>query len=105
MLALVQLRYGSTTDFRQEIMSWADVAKVSGVSPCTARDAVSRFHKNGDRFVPKKYPSKTAAFPQELKEQLVRPATLIEMRFLPIRERARRHSEEMGVRVSAYLLR
>ena len=31
---------------------------------------------------------------------MVAPETLIDMRFLPIRERAVRHSEDMGIRVT-----
>ena len=105
MLALVQLRYGSLTDFRQPIMSFADVSKVSGVAAATASRAVGRFHKNGDRFLPRRARPRMNGFPAAVRARLARPETLMEMRFLPIRERARRHSEELGVRLSVYLLR
>ena len=105
VLALVQLRYGSTTDFRQQIMSWKDVSKVSGVATATISRAIHNFHKNGDRFVPRRSKGRAAAIPPALQQRMVSQEALMAMRFLPVRERARRHSQELGVPVSHYQLR
>ena len=105
VLALVQLRYGSTSDFRQEIMSFKEVAKVSGVAIATVRDCLRRFHKNGDRFLPRRSRVAKAELPAELKQRMVSEEALVAMRFLPVRERAKRHSEELGVPISHHQLR
>lgn len=52
VLYLVKLRYGSETNFdTDDILSYEEVAKRSGVSPATVRDNLIRFHRNGDKFV------------------------------------------------------
>ena len=67
VLYLVKLRYGSETNFdTDDILSYEEVAKRSGVSPATVRDNLIRFHRNGDKFVQYKARGRRSTIPLEL---------------------------------------
>ena len=52
VLYLVKLRYGPEMNFdTNDVLSYPQVAKRSGVAVSTVRDTIIRFHKNGDKFV------------------------------------------------------
>ena len=106
VLYLVKLRYGSETNFdTDDIASYPEVAKRSGVAVSTVRDNIIRFHRNGNKFVKYKILGRKSTIPLELQKAMVEPEVLIAMRFLPLRTRAERHSKQFGVKVTLVQLR
>ena len=56
-------RYGSTHRFDREVLSYAQVAQVSGVAASTVRASILRFHINGNRFLPRTGQGRKFAIP------------------------------------------
>ena len=105
ILTLIRHRYGSTERFDGDVLSYAEVAKVSGVAPATVRSNIIRFHRNGNRVITKKRPGRTPRIPEELQLKMVASETLTDMRFLPMRVRAQKHSVQFGLRISHFQLK
>ena len=67
VLYLVKLRYGSLHRFdTNDILSYAEVAKRSGVAISTVRENIIRFHKNGNKFIAYKTTGRKCGIPLEL---------------------------------------
>ena len=67
VLYLVKLRYGSIDRFdTDDILSYYEVAKKSGVAASTVRDNIIKFHKNGNKFIPYKTKGRQSSIPLEL---------------------------------------
>ena len=61
------LRYGSETRFdTDDIVSYPQVAKRSGVAVSTVRDNIIRFHRNGNKVVQYKIIGRKSTIPLEL---------------------------------------
>ena len=52
--SLIEHRYGSTERFDGEVLSYAEVAKVSGVAAATVRVNIVKFHRQGNKVIRKK---------------------------------------------------
>ena len=106
VLYLVKLRYGPEMNFdTNDVLSYPQVAKRSGVAVSTVRDTIMRFHKNGNKFVKYRTTGRKSTIPIEVQKAMVDPEVLIAMRFLPLRTRAERHSKQFGVKVTLVQLR
>ena len=73
---------------------------MSGVAATTVRTNIIKFHRHGNKVIRKKQTGRPSAIPDELQQQLVSPETLNQMRFLPIRVRARKHSIQHGTSIT-----
>ena len=78
---------------------------MSGVAASTVRANILRYHRNGNRFKPRTGQGRKSLIPLHIQQQIVSQEMLTAMRFLPIRERARRHSVDMNIRLSLYQLK
>ena len=92
IISLVRHRYGSTENFDGDVLSYAQVAQVSGVAAATVRTNIIKFHRQGNKVIRKKQTGRKSAIPEDIQLKIVSRETLNEMRFLPIRVRAQRHS-------------
>ena len=92
IMSLVKHRYGSTDRFDGEVLPYAQVAQVSGVAAATVRTNIVKFHRQGNKVIRKKHTGRKSPIPLDLQLKMVSRETLNDMRFLPIRVRAQRHS-------------
>ena len=104
VLLLVEARYGSLRDFRRPDMPFSEIAQRYSVAQTTIKDVIRRFHRNGNIYVKPPYVGRRSLIPREVQESIVRTETLADMRYLPVRERARRHTEEHRIPISVHQL-
>ena len=97
---LIEHRYGSKERFDGEVLPYAQVAQVTGVAAATVRTNIVRFHRQGNKVICKKQPGRKSPIPEDLQLKMVSRETLNDMRFLPIRVRAQRHSVQYGIPVT-----
>ena len=106
---LVARRYGALDDFSQIIAGWGEISKQTGVNKDTIRKAVTRFHKNGDRWLPVNAAYNNVGAPRllsaSIEAEITSWQTLNDMRFLPMRRRLELIRREHGIAVSLNTLR
>ena len=51
MKHLLARRYGSITDFSRIIARICDISKATGIAWSTVKEAIDRYHKNGNQFI------------------------------------------------------
>ena len=100
ILTLVKHRYGTLDRFDGEVLPYTQIAQVSGVAVATIRANIIKFHRQGNKVIRKKHTGRRAAIPEDIQRKIVSRETLNDMRFLPIRVRAQRHSMQYGIPVS-----
>lgn len=66
VLALVKHRYGSVDNYDGEVLSYEQIAKVSGVAASTVRNNILRFHRHGNKVIWKKNPGRPCRIPADV---------------------------------------
>ena len=66
ILSLVRHRYGSVDRFDGDVLSYAQVAQVSGVAATTVRNNIRRFHRDGNKVICKRGTGRKSRIPEDI---------------------------------------
>ena len=101
---LLARRYGSLHDFSKIVTRWCDICRATGVHEDTARKAINKFHKRGNRFLKccaaNFAVGRPSIVPPDLQAHLTSKDTLYEMRFLSLDRRVELIRQEHGLVLS-----
>ena len=96
-MQLLFRRYGSLTNFNRVIASYKEIGERTSIRPGTVRNVIERFHAMGNRYGVRPHDKRPRMIPRHAEEWLCHWNTLFNMRYLPMRERARKCKERFGL--------
>ena len=90
------MRYGSLTRFDQPRRRWCEIVKLTGIHYNTCMELVRRFHEHGNEFVKVKAPGRPRwPIPEDV-QQFIKDS-LVDQRFLPLRQRCEQIKRRFGL--------
>ena len=104
---LLARRYGSLHEFTAVQETYTSIARSCGLSKQGVREAIVRFHRNGNRHsceVPRARYVRKSKIPPEIERMLVSKEELHRMRFLALQKRCAIIEETHGIKISSSTL-